>query len=303
MPEYPEFILAHGCLGPVSFEERVRAAADAGFPAIGYSVLEFGALAAEGVTLDDIVGTLKVHGVRVAELEIALGFDAGFNEPGAGAAPRWGPPSFPFDVPCFDGPTQDALLEMVDRLEPDHVNVLGTYGAGGSRAAERMAALCDRVAGYGATVAVEFMAGTSVPDVPTAVDLLADVGRVNAGVCVDTWHYERGHHAPGALDALAPERVAVVQISDGPRAPVTGDDYFAETMHLRQLPGDGEWDLVGLLRDLVARGVRAPWSVEVISDDVHAMAPGAAARVLHASLETLADQVFADVPAQAPVGN
>jgi sugar phosphate isomerase/epimerase len=191
----------------------------------------------------------------------------------------------------------------VDSLVPDHVNVLGTYGAGGSRAAERMAALCDRVAGYGATVAVEFMAGTSVPDVPTAVDLLVDVGRVNAGVCVDTWHHERGHHAPGALDALAPERVAVVQISDGPRAPVTGDDYFAETMHLRQLPGDGEWDLVGLLRDLVARGVRAPWSVEVISDDVHAMAPGAAARVLHASLETLADQVFAHVPAQAPVGN
>ncbi|GAA1549035.1 sugar phosphate isomerase/epimerase family protein [Nocardioides humi] len=302
MAEYPEFILAHGCLGPVSFEERIRAAAEAGFTAIGYSVLEFNALAAEGVTLDDLTGTLKAHGVRVSELEIALGFDAGFNEPGAGAPPRWGPPSFPFDVPCFDGATQVALLEMVERLGPDHVNVLGTYGPGGSRAGERMAALCDRVSAHGATVAVEFMAGTSVPDVPTAVGLLADVDRANAGVCLDTWHYERGAHAPGALDALASDRVTVVQISDGPRRPANPDDYFAETMHLRRFPGDGEWDLVGMLRGLVARGVRAPWSIEVLSDEVQAMDPGAAARALRASLDQLAREVFADLPNAGPVG-
>lgn len=294
MADYPEFVLAHGCLGPVSFEERVRAAADAGFTAIGYSALEYAALAAEGVTLDDLAGTLDVHGVRVSELEIALGFDAGFNEPGAGAAPRWGPPSFPFDVPCFDGATQDLLLEMVERLRPDHVNVLGTYGAGGSRAGERMAALCDKVGPHGAVVAVEFMAGTSVPDLDTAADLLVDVDRDNAGVCFDIWHYERGNHLPGALDGLAGDRVTVVQISDGPLRPSVPDDYFAETMHLRKLPGDGEWDLVSMLRGLVARGVRAPWSIEVISDAIQAMDAGLAARTLHASLEELATRVFAD---------
>lgn len=303
MADYPEFILAHGCLGPVSFEERVRAAAEAGFTAIGYSVLEFSALAAEGVTLADLTSTLTSHGVRVAELEIALGFDAGYNEPGAGAPPRWGPPSFPFDVPCFDGPTQEALLEMVEWLTPDHVNILGTYGAGGSRAGERMAALCDRVAAHGTTVAVEFMAGTSVPDIPTAVALLADVDRTNAGVCLDTWHYERGAHAPGSLETLASDQVSVVQISDGSQRPRTPDDYFAETMHLRQFPGDGEWDLVGMLRGLVARGVRAPWSVEVISDEVQAMEPGTAARALRASLEQLAGQVFVGLPPAGPVGN
>lgn len=293
MPDYPEFILAHGCLGPVSFDERVRVAAEAGFGAIGYSVLEFGALASDGVTLDDIVNTLRAHDVRVSELEIALGFDAGYNEPGAGAAPRWGPPSFPFDVPCFDAATQETLLAMVDRLAPDHVNVLGTYGDGGARSAERMAALCDRVSSHGATVAVEFMAGTSVPNIPAAVALLAEVDRPNAGVCVDTWHYERGNHVAGALDAISPDRVAVVQISDGPRVPVTPDDYFAETMHLRQFPGDGEWDLVGLLRGMLERGVTAPWSVEVISNDVQSLAPEVAARRLHGSLTSLADRVLA----------
>ncbi|WP_436700492.1 sugar phosphate isomerase/epimerase family protein [Nocardioides sp. BYT-33-1] len=303
MADYPEFILAHGCLGPVSFDERVRAAADAGFTAIGYSVLEFSALAPEGMTLDEITTTLTSNGVRVAELEIALGFDAGFNEPGAGAPPRWGPPSFPFDVPCFDGPTQEVLIEMVERLRPDHLNILGTYGPGGSRAAERMAALCDRVADHGTTVAVEFMAGTSVPDIPTAVDLLADVARDNAGVCLDTWHYERGNHAPGALDTLAREHVAVIQISDGPRRPKDPDDYFSETMHSRLFPGEGEWDLVGTLRGLAARGVRAPWSVEVIADEVHAMDPVAAAKALHGSLEKLAGDVYADLPTAGTVGN
>lgn len=303
MIDYPEFILAHGCLGPVSFEERVRAAANAGFTAIGYSVLEFIALAADGMTLDDLTRTLKSHGVRVSELEIALGFDAGFNEPGAGKPPRWGPPSFPFDVPCFDGPTQDALMKMIERLGPDHVNILGTYGSGGSLAGERMAALCDEAAVHGTTVAVEFMAGTSVPDVSTAVDLLAEVDRANAGLCFDTWHYERGAHAPGALDVLANDHVAVVQISDGPRRPKYPDDYFAETMHLRQFPGDGEWDLVGMLRALVARGVQAPWSIEVISDEVQSMDPDAAASALRASLEQLAAQVFGGLPTSGSVGN
>src|SRR3546814_14056530 len=124
MSDYPEFVLAHGCLGPVSFEERVRAAADAGFTAIGYSVLEFGSLASEGVTLDDINTTLTSHGVRVSELEIALGFEAGFNDPGAGAPPRWGPPSFPFDVPCFDAPTPGGILEVAERPRPAPPNIL-----------------------------------------------------------------------------------------------------------------------------------------------------------------------------------
>ena len=43
-------------------------------------------------------------------------------------------------------------------------------------------------------------------------------------------------------------------------------------MHERLLPGDGAFDLAGLVDALRATGTRAPWGVEVFSDELHALA-------------------------------
>jgi sugar phosphate isomerase/epimerase len=286
----PDFVLAYGCLGAMPFTERVEAAAMAGFTKIGFSVFEYQQARADGGKAADYARVLADHGVSIFELEIALGFDAGYQEAGE-PAPRWGPPSFPWDVPSFDRATQDDLFEMVEVLRPQNVNVLGSWGGGDpERAAERFAALCDRAAPFGTKVAIEFMPGTNIPDVAAVALIIEAAARQNGAVCFDNWHFERGGNPASALTRLPADKVAVIQISDGTAAPAA-DDYFAETLHLRRVPGDGEWDVEGMLKTLVGHGVSAPWSIEVLSDEVAALPARTAARVLYESLDRLAGLV------------
>jgi sugar phosphate isomerase/epimerase len=287
----PEFVLAYGCLGDISFTERVAAAASAGFTKIGFSVFEYEKAREAGADVEDYAQILDDHGVAVFELEIALGFDAGYQENGE-PAPRWGPPSFPWDVPSYDWVSQEDLFDLIEVLRPNHVNVLGSWGTGHpDKAAERFGALCDRAAPFGTKVAIEFMPGTSIPDVASVAPIIEQAGRANGGVCFDNWHFERGGNGENALSLLPADKVTVVQLSDGTRNPAR-DDYFAETMHLRRFPGEGEWDVAGLLKTLAGRGVTAPWSIEVLSDEVAARPAGEAARALYLSLENLASQVW-----------
>jgi len=50
------------------------------------------------------------------------------------------------------------------------------------------------------------------------------------------------------------------------------------TLHERQLPGDGEFDLDGIVGALRATGTEAPIGVEVFSDALHALTSNEAAR-------------------------
>ena len=78
---------------------------------------------------------------------------------------------------------------------------------------------------------------------------------------------------------LAPERVVVIQVDDGPGRPVT-DDYLDECTRYRSAPGQGDFDLDGFLRALLATGTTAPVSVEVLSDRNDQLPPAAVAEAL-----------------------
>jgi hypothetical protein len=69
-------ILANGSIPAVAFEERAAAAADAAFDAIGLSVWEYDRLRAEGYDDNRFRTALDRHSMRVAELEVVLGFAA-----------------------------------------------------------------------------------------------------------------------------------------------------------------------------------------------------------------------------------
>ena len=69
------------------------------------------------------------------------------------------------------------------------------------------------------------------------------------------------------LRAIPPERIFTVQFDDGPRQPVD-PDYYTDCTRYRDVPGEGEFDLVGFLGLLDESGVRLPLSVEVISTDL-----------------------------------
>jgi sugar phosphate isomerase/epimerase len=259
-----DLILSHFSLGRFRpFEERVRAAAEAGFAAIGLYVGDYQRLRAEGASNADLRAVLDQHGMRVVELEALRGWSATGAEHAAYLR------------------TEQSVFGMSDALGPGHhVQVIGPYSGSLDDAGEAFAGLCDRAAEHGLVAAIEFLPEMSnIPDAATAMQVVTRAGRANGGICLDCWHHFRGADDDDMLRAIPPERVFAVQFNDGPRRPVDPDYYTDCTRH-RVVPGAGEFDLAGFLRLLDEMGVRLPLSVEVISADLLTRPAGEIARVL-----------------------
>ncbi|HEV2256975.1 MAG TPA: hypothetical protein VGS06_27905, partial [Streptosporangiaceae bacterium] len=82
LPGYPDLgpddlILSHFSLGRFRpFEERVRAAAEAGFAAMGLYIGDYERLRAEGASDADLRAVLGHYGMRVVEIEALRGWSA-----------------------------------------------------------------------------------------------------------------------------------------------------------------------------------------------------------------------------------
>ena len=264
----PDLVLAHGTLRGVGFRERVHAAAAAGFAGIGLATGAYARLREQGWTDAGLAGVLDGAGVRLTEVEGLLGFSStGAVRSGVLAGRRYG-----------DAATEQRALAMADAFGVRHLTVTAAFdGVLEPDAAAAFAGLCDRAGEHGLLVALEPMACSTVPDVAAAVRLVTEAGRPNGGLCLDSWHLYRGGGDEQQLRELPAGLVLVVQLDDGPAQPVD-PDYLVDTMHHRVLPGDGELPLPAFLGALDAAGVRAPVSVEVLSDALAARSPDEVAR-------------------------
>jgi sugar phosphate isomerase/epimerase len=261
LPGYPDLgpddlILSHFSLGRFRpFEERVRAAAEAGFAAMGLYIGDYERLKAQGASDADLRAVLEHHGLRIVEIEALRGWSA------TGRA----------------GKDRDAYLKaetevfnMSDALGPGHhVQVIGPYAGTLDDAAQAFAGVCDRAAEHGLAAAIEFLPEmTNIPDAATAMQIVTKAGRANGGICLDSWHHFRGANDDDMLRAIPAERIFTVQFDDGPRQRVD-PDYYTDCTLYREVPGDGDFDLTGFLRLVAEMGVRLPLSVEVMSTKLH----------------------------------
>lgn len=122
----------------------------------------------------------------------------------------------------------------------------------------------------GTRVAFEVLPMSNVADFTKASQLIAAADHACAGLTVDIWHLERG---PSTLDDLAKipgEQVFCVELNDAHREQV--GTLLHDTMHNRQLCGEGDFDVRGFIRTLQQIGFDGPWGVEIISD-VHHVRP------------------------------
>lgn len=114
---------------------------------------------------------------------------------------------------------------------------------------EPFALICDQAAEFGAAVHPEFIPMTRIPDLAAAWTMVQGVDRPNAGILLDTWHYYRGNPDRELLLSIPGDRILAVQVDDAMAVPL--DSLWDDTRE-RLMPGDGELDLVGVLRDLHA---------------------------------------------------
>jgi sugar phosphate isomerase/epimerase len=242
------------------FAERCAAAAAGGFDAIGLSHSAYRAELDAGRTNEDLRAILDHHGLAFAEIEsIRL----------AGAAQR----------ADFERDIHD-ILDMADALGAEQFFVVPGAGSPVDELLETFQWLCDRCAEHGMRVGIEFMdlpAVSAIHSVREALAFTERAQRANGGLCVDTYHFVRGPNEWSDLEAVPGEAVMVIQFSDG-AVPRKGSDYIDDTLHWRLPPGEGDFDLIHFVRTLDAAGSRAPWSVEVLGDEMRALPPAEAAQ-------------------------
>jgi sugar phosphate isomerase/epimerase len=228
--------------------DRIAAAATAGYGAVG--------LYADDLDRWGPVGEIRRvaddHGVSVTELEFLV---------------NW---SLEGQAAHESRIVEGRLYALADTFGSAHINV-GIREAKHEIAplevvAERFAALCDRAAAHGLEVAFEFMPFRALDTLAAAWEMVRLADRPNGGIVLDAWHWFRGTPDLGMIESVPADRISVVQLCDGHAEPV--GSLIEDTLDHRLLPGEGAWDLGGLLGALLAHGVRAPVSVEILSADL-----------------------------------
>jgi sugar phosphate isomerase/epimerase len=269
MPE-ETLVLCSGTLRrDVPFAERVEAAARAGFAGISIWGRDYAAARAEGLSDEDLRRMLADHGLFVGELDPAWWWLPGAAEVSI--------PSSLDTEDVFRFGEAD-LFALADTLGARSLNAVDVFGGEWSveDAAEAFAHLCDRADDHGLLVHLEWLPWSKIPDLATAAEVVRLADRRNGGLNVDSWHLVRAGDTPEELAKVPGDLVLGVQLDDGPRAAEA--NLLHATLHERQLPGDGEFDLDGIVGALRATGTEAPIGVEVFSDALHALPTNEAAR-------------------------
>lgn len=170
----------------------------------------------------------------------------------------------------------DEALAMSEEMGAVSITVVAQPGPGRpvAEVARGFGAVCDRAAAWGAQVHLEFLPMTEVRDVRTAWQVVETADRHNGGLLFDTWHFFRGDPDYEALQQVPGDRVFGVQVDDAyERVRGTMRD---DTLH-RLLPGQGSFDLYGVLTVLDRMGALTWVGPEVMSPVLEAMPPVEAA--------------------------
>lgn len=234
-------------VSPWPIEERLEAAAEAGFAGVG--LLHADLIAVEpAVSFDRIASRAEDLGLRHIELE---------------AVEDW-----------F---TTDERRAASDRVRADLLRAAEAFGARHIKAladqsgapwptevlAEEFAKLCRDAAAVGAMVVLEPMPYANLADVHAALEVVDAAGEPNGKLLLDVWHVERAGTPASEIAELPLEAIGYVELNDAAAEPV--EDLFEDTIQNRLFCGEGDLDLTGFLGAVEAAGYRGPFGVEVLS--------------------------------------
>jgi len=231
----------------VPLEERVEAAAAAGYVGFAFSETDLAAVL-KTRSYDQIRTLFKANGLDFIQLELITDW---FAE---------GERKSQSDV------IRDQLLEAAAELGADHVKVIGDlanqYPVEGM--AESFAALCARAASAGTKIAIELTPLTNLFSPEQGIRLIRESGVSNGGLLLDVWHMGRAHIPFATLADIPAELIYAVELDDADLE-VRGT-LMEDTMNNRRLPGEGELEPARLIAAVHRAGYRLPYGIEIVSD-------------------------------------
>ena len=247
-----------GTLLPGTLEQRIEAARGGGFTQLSLFPSDYRSARERGLSDGDIVGMHERAGVRLTTLD-----------PFTRWLPRWDPPAgVPADRLEWIAFTADEFFSVVDALHLEAITVNEAFGTRYEldELIESFAAVCDRAASHTVRVHLEFTPFSGIPDLSTAWEVVRVADRANGGLVFDTWHYLRGARDDALLEEIPGDRIFALQISDAAATPV--GSLLNDTLRHRRLPGEGDFDLAGVLAILARKDLAAPPGIEVLSEEL-----------------------------------
>jgi sugar phosphate isomerase/epimerase len=181
------------------------------------------------------------------------------------------------------------LLNAAEQLGACHIKIGGDIDNEGAnvwpvdKMIKELKVLADQAAGVGTRLAHEIMPFSNLKTIEQSLELIEGSGAKNVGIMLDIWHLARGNIDFDRIRSMPKELIFWVELDDA-RAKVEGTLYN-DTVHNRELPGEGALDIQKFLRAVRDVGYEGPYGVEILSRE-HRKLPleEAAKRVFDSSM-------------------
>ncbi|MGW0372492.1 TIM barrel protein, partial [Streptomyces coeruleorubidus] len=159
-------------------------------------------------------------------------------------------------------------FELMRRLGADTVLVCSSVSLHAvdddALAAEQLSRLADLARDSGIRVAYEALAwGRHVSTYDHAWHIVEAAGHPALGTCLDSFHILSRGSDPKGIEDIPGEKIFFLQLAD---APLLAMDVLQWSRHYRCFPGQGGFDIAGLVRHVLRTGYEGPLSLEVFND-------------------------------------
>jgi 4-hydroxyphenylpyruvate dioxygenase len=137
-----------------------------------------------------------------------------------------------------------------------------------SRAAADLAEMAERAGRRGLRVGYEALSwGRHVNLWGHAWRIVQQAARPALGLIVDSFHTLSLGDDPSGIAQVPAEKLFFVQMADAPKLSM---DVLSWSRHFRNFPGQGDLDVTGFMRAVLASGYAGPLSLEVFNDEFRA---------------------------------
>jgi len=227
-----EYSLSFLTVADVSPVEAVKIAAKCGYAAVGLRLLPAAPNEVDYPILNDSKliketrAALDDTGIRIADVEIVrISSD-------------------------FEPDTYLQFLSTAEQLGARHILVAGNDPEQ-SRLIHHFAQFCELSKQFGLSCDLEFMPWTNVKNLAQAEYIVNQSGQENAAILIDALHFDRSDSTLEQVKALDPKQLNYVQLCDGLAEYDPSDEGLIKIARSNRLvPGQGEIDLIGLIRAL-----------------------------------------------------
>jgi sugar phosphate isomerase/epimerase len=234
---------------PFDFQERVEAAARAGFQGFGiwHADLEH---VLEKRSLKEMKRILDDNGMKHVELEFLSDW---FLD---------GQRKRKSDI------QREKLLTAAEVLGARHIKVGDFLQEKSSmpRLVEAFAGLCAEAAKHDTRIGFELMPFAMIRTLEETLAMIEGAGAENGGIIFDLWHMAKMKIPYEKLAQVPLKWIVGIELNDGTfEAPWS---LHEDTINHRRLCGEGEFDVRGFVKCMGKAGYSGPWGIEVLSEEL-----------------------------------